>query len=361
MDPLTHTLVGMTLAETGLKRRASLGTATLVIGANLPDVDGIANVLGRDTALWIRRGWTHGVLAMLLLPAVLAVAMHFWAARGRARPHQPSLTSLLGLSYLAVLSHPALDWLNNYGIRLLMPFDGTWFYGDAVFIVDPWLWLVLAAPIALSFSRSRAGVAGWALFAVAATWAMFAFDAVPVVARAVWIVAVVSVCLIRVRRGPAPVPASAVGVCLSIAVLYIAAMVVGTGIAERQVAAWGERHGVEPTAVMTGPVPANPFQRQVIIQTPTHYHFLTLDWLRDPVLQVAAPPLGREPVSPAVAAALAAPSVRGLRGWLRFPSYDVEPLATGYRVTIRDLRFARTFAPGLGTAVVELDNNLQPR
>ena len=62
-------------------------------------------------------------------------------------------------------------------------------------------------------------------------------------------------------------------------------------------------------------------------------------------------------------AALQAPGVRGLRGWLRFPSYEVEPLADGYRVHIRDVRYSR-FGPrarGIGVGVVELDGALRPR
>ncbi len=39
MDPICHTLVGAALAESGLKKRTALGTATLLIGANLPDMD----------------------------------------------------------------------------------------------------------------------------------------------------------------------------------------------------------------------------------------------------------------------------------------------------------------------------------
>ena len=34
-----------------------------------------------------------------------------------------------------------MDVLNSYGVRLLMPFSGRWFYGDALYIVDPWLYL----------------------------------------------------------------------------------------------------------------------------------------------------------------------------------------------------------------------------
>ena len=45
--------------------------------------------------------------------------------------------ALLALSYAGLLSHMFLDFLNSYGIRLLMPFSGRWFYGDSVFIIDP--------------------------------------------------------------------------------------------------------------------------------------------------------------------------------------------------------------------------------
>ena len=41
MDNLCHTLVGAALAEAGLKRRSPYGTATLLISANLPDVDAL--------------------------------------------------------------------------------------------------------------------------------------------------------------------------------------------------------------------------------------------------------------------------------------------------------------------------------
>jgi len=39
MDPIAHTLFGAALAESGLKNRSRYATATLLIGANLPDID----------------------------------------------------------------------------------------------------------------------------------------------------------------------------------------------------------------------------------------------------------------------------------------------------------------------------------
>ena len=62
-------------------------------------------------------------------------------------------------------------------------------------------------------------------------------------------------------------------------------------------------------------------------------------------------------------AALNAPQVRGLRNWLRFPSFEVEPVADGYRVHIRDVRYSRfgARARNIGVGMVELDGSLRPR
>ena len=37
-----------------------------------------------------------------------------------------------------------------------MPFDDTWFYGDVLYIADPWMWAILAvALIAARWGRNR--------------------------------------------------------------------------------------------------------------------------------------------------------------------------------------------------------------
>ena len=156
MDNLCHTLTGAVLAEAGLKHRTRFASAALMIAANLPDLDVLAFATGTPPVA-LRRGWTHGVLAQALLPVALTAA---FVAVDRWRPPRPGsaplrTSALLLLGYIGVLSHVAMDWLNNYGVRLLMPFSGRWFYGDAVFIVDPWLWLTLAAGVLLARRARR--------------------------------------------------------------------------------------------------------------------------------------------------------------------------------------------------------------
>ena len=143
-----------TSASARLKR--PFGSATLMITANLPDVDVFVFATSVPSVAF-RRGWTHGIVAQVLLPILFAAVM---MAIERVRPSRdPSVRArwgwLLLLSYVGVLSHVGLDLLNNYGVRLLMPFSNHWFYGDTLFIADPWLWAALGAGLWLARTRRR--------------------------------------------------------------------------------------------------------------------------------------------------------------------------------------------------------------
>ena len=85
MEPLAHTLAGACLAESGLKRLTPLAASTLIIAANLPDLDGACYVHSADLAFAVRRGLTHGVLAMAVLPALLTAVMVLFDRRVRRR------------------------------------------------------------------------------------------------------------------------------------------------------------------------------------------------------------------------------------------------------------------------------------
>ncbi|MBW3671898.1 MAG: metal-dependent hydrolase, partial [Acidobacteria bacterium] len=172
---MTHTLVGANLASTRLGTKTRFAAAACLIGANAPDIDVTAYFAGEDFAIGFRRGWTHGVLALVVLPIVLWAALLLWdrlvrrlAARrqGEQTERTPALHSgwLFAICLLSIVTHPFLDWLNVYGMRWLMPFDSTWFYGDSVFIMDPWLWLILAGFWLLPRRPSGRLLAVWGLF-----------------------------------------------------------------------------------------------------------------------------------------------------------------------------------------------------
>jgi inner membrane protein len=365
MDPLAHTLAGASLAQSGLKRLTPLGTATLVVAANLPDVDIVANLWGGDASLLVRRGWTHGALSMIVWPCLLAAVMLLAdrLIRGRRPGAAPARAGpLLLLSAIGVWSHPALDWLNTYGVRLLMPFSNTWFYGDAVFIADPWLWLLLAAAVVLATTIRAPGIAGWAVVGTATTAVVMLADEVPVVARVLWVAGIAAILAARMNAGHQARVQQLARMCLIAAALYIASMILGSRIAVSCAAQHLDREGSGYRQLMAGPLPVDPVVREVIVVRDDRYSFFKVNVLTGS-LQPYGPDVQINGPTPITEAALYAPQVRGLRGWTRFPSYEVQRTAEGYRVHIRDVRYSR-FGPrarGIGQATVELDANLRPR
>jgi inner membrane protein len=92
------------------------------------------------------------------------IAFDRWQARRGTRPEDRAALRpgwLLVVAYIGCLSHPLFDWMNSYGVRLLEPFSHRWFYGDALFIVDPWLLAMLIAGVWLSRQRDKAARADW--------------------------------------------------------------------------------------------------------------------------------------------------------------------------------------------------------
>lgn len=166
MDNLTHSLFGALIGQAGLKKKTGLGMAALVIGANIPDIDATCTIYGMES-IAMRRGITHGPLAMILLPLLLAGGLWWfdrWQAKRGKRPEgrlPVRFGWLYALALIGCLSHPALDWLNTYGVRLLEPFSSRWFYGDAIFIIDLWLWLGMGFAVWFSLRREKRGRNWW--------------------------------------------------------------------------------------------------------------------------------------------------------------------------------------------------------
>jgi inner membrane protein len=291
VDNLCHTLTGAVLAETGLKVRTRFGAGALMLAANLPDVDVLA-FLSETPAVAIRRGWTHGILAQALLPVVLTAAFVLydrWRPPRGPTVRRLNVLPLLALCYAGVLSHVGMDWLNNYGVRLLMPLSNRWFYGDSVFIVDPWLWMVLGAGVAMS-RRRRAGL-----------------------------------------------PAL---LSLAVAVVYIMAMTASAGAARHKVlTAWTEAKGIPPAALMVGPVPLNPVRKVVIIDAGESYERGTFTWLPTRVRFDPEHVLKNDRHPAVIQAVTTSAEIRALLVWARFPYFDITPVPGGTRVTLADMRF----------------------
>ncbi|MFW6049769.1 MAG: metal-dependent hydrolase [Myxococcota bacterium] len=365
MDPLAHTLVGATLAESGLRKTTPLATATLLIGANAPDIDVLTGVAGRDATLYWRRGITHGVVAWVVLPLVLTGLVVLWDrwVRRRRRPEADPVRPgvVLGLAFLSLLTHPLLDWMNTYGVRLLSPFDGRWFYGDTLFIVDPWLWLLMAAAAVLARSQGRLSAAAWIVLGCATTALVFLSGMVAWGVKVLWVLGVGTIVAMRLSgRAARHVPRVA-RVCLAIAVVYVGAMLAGSRAAQADARAWLGAQGVEVLETASDPVPGNPFSWGVIARTDDRYYFVRRAWLGNPELRFGHDPIPVGERDEVVRAALRDEEVRGMREWMRYPAFETRRTGDGYEVLIRDVRYSRIPEARIGRAVVRLDESLEPR
>lgn len=293
MDPICHTLVGAALAKGGFDRWTPRAAAVLMFAANAPDVDIVATFVGQNLA-W-RRGVSHGIPALVLWPFLIAAAALLF---DRWRPVPGGVRLRFGpvaaMAAVGVLTHPFLDYLNNYGMRWLMPFRGQWFYGDSLFIVDPWLYAVLGLGVYLARRNRRAG-----------------------------------------DRDPAR-PAR---IALAVGSVYVGGMIAGTmigrGMAVRSLGS------VDPARLMVTAVPVTPFQKQLIADDGGHYRIGTVNLLTRTVRVdsvVARSPRFAEAVSSLEQSAAG----RALLRWSRYPA--VRELEGG-RLRFFDLRYTDGRAP----------------
>jgi inner membrane protein len=170
MDNLTHSLIGLAAAKAGLEK-LSPGTTTLcVLAANAPDGDILALLVGgRWAYLQHHRGITHSIIGCLALAVALPLVFYFGdrlVARVRQREVKLKLKGLLLASLLVTATHPIMDWTNNYGMRFLLPWNPRWFYGDFVFIIDPFIWLVLGGAAFLLTSKTRKHIIVWVVISL---------------------------------------------------------------------------------------------------------------------------------------------------------------------------------------------------
>lgn len=305
MDPVCHTLVGLTLAESGLKHRAPAARALLMVGANLPDIDVAAYAWGSLEALTFRRGWTHGVPALMVLPPLLAAiwfgVLRTWARRRGREP--VAFGRLALLAYLSVLTHPALDFLNTYGMRWLMPIVNRWFYGDTLFIVDPWVWLALAVGSVLA------------------------------------------------SRGGSPRPA---WTALSLVAGYIVVMGLGSAVARSSAARAATAAGMTPVRVLASPVPLVPWQRVMVVDDGARYHFGRHQWWGDPSFQFTGLSVERNDAGPLARAAAGTAEGRAFLSWARLPFFVIREHARGATVHIVDARYTVDPLAGFGAHTVEV-------
>jgi inner membrane protein len=173
MDNLSHSVTGLAVGEllhrclpeeanTGNSRedrqdsqriRRRLLLFTCWAASNFPDLDLVLTPLLPAPLGYLlhHRGHTHTVLyaipQALLLWAIIGLS---WpAARKLLRESATARTGFIAALGGGFALHLLMDFLNSYGIHPFHPFDSRWLYGDMVFILEPFFWVVFGVPMAM--------------------------------------------------------------------------------------------------------------------------------------------------------------------------------------------------------------------
>jgi inner membrane protein len=322
MDNLTHTLTAIAISHTGLNRKTRFATGAIIIAANLPDIDVISRFWGSTAYLKYHRGLTHSILGVTIL-GLLAGWLFYSLGRKVAPPQgpKPPLNApwlVLGCC-IGTASHLLLDFTNSYGVRPFLPFSGRWYAWDIMFIFDPLLLALLALglgmPALLRLVSEEVG-AGKPDY----------------------------------RRG------AVFSLCCLVAVWGL------RDFAHRRVLGWLDSHiyrDENPERVGAFPSAFNPFAWTGVVETETAYHLVPVDALGNDVDPENAEIFRKPEPSPALKAAWMTRTGRIFSDFARFPWGRVEEETDGYKVTLRDPRYASA-TPGRQGFVtrVELDKNL---
>jgi inner membrane protein len=225
LDNLTHSLLGAAFTELALPRPAAPITrrvffAAGLVSANLPDVDILYAGITPEPLGYLlhHRGHTHTVAGLLPQGLLLALALLAIPAARRVMAAHRGPLALLGVAGL--LSHLVLDSWNSYGLHPFPPFDADWYYGDAVFIFEPWLWLFLGVSAVANAIHAWTRVAAAAVFLL--PLALAAVGALPTFALAT--LALAGALLAWGLRGRPPRARAAAALALSgafVAVLFV--------------------------------------------------------------------------------------------------------------------------------------------
>ncbi len=297
-----------------------MATPMLVTAGLAADLDWVSRLSGVRAFLHSHRTATHSLVATGAIALATAGAF-FWA--GRKHPTAPvRFWPALAVSAIGAAAHLVLDLTNSYGVKLLWPFRQTWYAWDLVNPIDPWILILLLLGLLL-----------------------------PGLFR-----------LISEEIGAKPkrrAPERGAIVALILLALYIGAR---WTLHDRALEVLRSRlyHGATPLVVGAFPSGTTPLTWYGVVETDN-----ALEEIEVPLGPGGRfdPDLGRtdfkpEP-SPALEAARKSQVGEEFLQFARFPRARVEKTEEGYRIQLRDLRFAWPFPGGGFSAVIELNQQLQ--
>jgi len=157
MDTITQGLLGATTAQLGFRQRIGKDATWLAALAGIvPDLDifiqPLLTLSGRETddlsRLVIHRGLSHSLLMVPIM--ALGITLLWWRFR-RSSKSPPPFALLYACVFVALLTHPLLDWTTSYGTQLFSPFSNRRFALDFMPIIDIFYTPVLILTLAVCY------------------------------------------------------------------------------------------------------------------------------------------------------------------------------------------------------------------
>ncbi len=310
MDPLTHTLTGVVVAQIlPLEVPTTTATITMAISANLPDVDAFLRRLKSTAFIEYHHGLTHSLIGMFILSGLFSL---LWTPVVSA----PFLT-VCALSILGCLLHTAGDLLIHiYKIPLLVPFSQRRFGANIFVGLNPLT------------SSARCGERSLRICARCQLHSALKNPILIILASCV---------LLGVASGRR-YHFSVVG--LTLVIFYLLVVVFLRRKARMMCLAHnGIAHGWETTSINVYPASFLPFRWLCVVEENNAYHLGLVDLVRskDPV---AFTTLSKEEGSPLIEAARQTDTVRPLLEKAFHPYATAEPNEQGTLVKWKDLAYA---------------------
>jgi inner membrane protein len=275
MDTLTHSLAGLVLGEfaarsipttrTGLSlgQRRGLYISLLILGSNLPDADFLYSLASGSKLDYLlhHRGHSHTLVGLVLGAALLFGIAWTWLRRKHWPLQRADLSWLAAASLFGPVLHVSMDFTNTYGVHPWWPFTPRWFFGDAVFIVEPLLWAAAMPVLALVQSNGLRLLIG--VTVAAALMLLFSSDLVAPLLRVFLVVTMLGGLLLGHYCSPRAALITAGASWLAVTGTFL----VAHGFAARTVLEFAAR--TDPEAILLDhiltPLPSNPLCWEVIL------------------------------------------------------------------------------------------------
>lgn len=369
MDNLTHSLIGLAAAKAGLEK-LSPGTTTLcILAANAPDADIVTLIFGgRWAFLHHHRGITHSIVGSMALAVALPLIFYLGdqvLGRIRSRPPMVRPAGLLLASLIVTATHPLMDWTNNYGVRFLLPWKSRWFYGDFVFILDPFLWIVLGGAAFLLTSKTRKQIAAWVVVALIPSYLVLVGPggqtrlSNETILRVLWILAMIVLVTLYRRKIGGRLGQKIAIAALATVTVYCAGLAAVHAVALRQArieaVSIASRNQEQLVKIAAMPTVANPTEWLCVMETDQAAYRFNLSVIRGrPESEVVRYEKWKPSASAAISQASRDPRAQIFLDFARFPVVRAvgEDCATQTLVQFADLRYTE---PGRNRGTFSLE------